>query len=93
MWMGPNRRCETGFWYFLWHITVFPLSHFLCNIYSLRYGPSTFVASDGTTDVCTVDMLSCYDAEPVSTGITHQLELILPFNMASVGGKYQFECY
>lgn len=28
MWMGPNRRCETGFWYFLWHILFFPPSHF-----------------------------------------------------------------
>lgn len=63
MWMGPNRRCETGFWYFLWHILFFPPSHFFVQYILLRYRPSTIVASDGKTDLCTVDIISCYDAE------------------------------
>lgn len=48
MWMGPDRRCETGFWYFLWHILFFPPSHFFVQYILLRYRPSTIVASDGT---------------------------------------------
>lgn len=35
MWMGPDRRCETGFWYFLWHILFFPPLIF-CAIYTLK---------------------------------------------------------
>lgn len=36
MWMGPDRRCETGFWYFLWHILFFsPPFSFFCAIYTL----------------------------------------------------------
>lgn len=64
MWMGPDRRCETGFWYFLWHILFFsPLSHFFVQYILLRYRPSTVVAGDGKTDVCTVDIISCCDAD------------------------------
>lgn len=65
MWMGPDRRCETGFWYFLWHILFFfpPFSHFFVQYILLRYRPSTVVAGDGKTDVCTVDIISCCDAE------------------------------
>lgn len=62
MWMGPNRRCETGFWYFLWHILFSP-SHFFVQYILLRFRPSTIVASDGKTDLCTVNIISCYDAE------------------------------
>lgn len=37
----PNRRCETGFWYFLWHILFFPPSFFVQYILS-KYRPSAF---------------------------------------------------
>lgn len=68
MWMGPDRRCETGFFFFLVFFmahTVFfssPFSFFVQYIL-LRYRPSTVVASDGKTDSCTVDIILGYDAE------------------------------
>ncbi len=43
--------------------TVFPPSHFFVQYILLRYRPSTIVASDGKTDLCTVNIISCYDAE------------------------------
>lgn len=43
--------------------TVFPPSHFFVQYILLRNRPSTIVASDGKTDLCTVNIISCYDAE------------------------------
>lgn len=40
-----------------------PFSHFFVQYILLRYRPSTVVAGDGETDVCTVDIISCCDAE------------------------------
>jgi len=76
-----------------------PLSFFVQYIL-LRYRPSTIVASDGKTDLCTVNIISCYDAEACpgrkinkSAGTDTK-----QYNMASWCDAYyrwisQIECY
>lgn len=68
----PNRRCETGFFFYYYY---FPFGYFFmahtvspphfCAIYLLlKCRPSTFfVANDGSTDSCTVNIINCHDAE------------------------------
>jgi len=58
----PIAGVKLDFGIFMAH-TVFPPSHFFVQYILLRYRPSTIVASDGKTDLCTVNIISCYDAE------------------------------
>lgn len=59
----PIAGVKLDFGIFYGTYCFFPLSHFFVQYILLRYRPSTVVAGDGKTDVCTVDIISCCDAE------------------------------
>jgi len=69
MWMGPRSQVWNwiflfSFWLLFYGTYCFPPS-FLCNIFTLKMQTIYifFVANDGSTDLCSVNIINCHDAE------------------------------